>query len=66
MLRGFTVEVHTAAGWQQAASFQDNTRGLVSAPGPADAVDQVRLVVTDPSDYTPDAARVFEVAVRTP
>ncbi|MCP2267004.1 cellulase family glycosylhydrolase [Promicromonospora thailandica] len=66
VLRDFAVEVHTAAGWQQAASFQDNTRGLVSAPGPAAAVDQVRLVVTDPSDYTPDVARVFEVAVRTP
>jgi len=66
VLRDFTVEVHTADGWQQAASFQDNTSGLVSAPGPAAAVDQVRLVVTDPSDYTPDVARVFEVAVRTP
>ncbi|MFD7025506.1 glycoside hydrolase family 5 protein [Promicromonospora sukumoe] len=64
VLRDFTVEVHTPAGWQQAATFQDNTLGLVSAPGPAAAVDQVRLVITDPSNYDPDVARVFEVAVR--
>lgn len=64
VLRDFTVQVHTSAGWQQAGSFQDNTLGLVSAPGPAAAVDQVRLVITDPSNYTPDVARVFEVAVR--
>lgn len=64
VLRDFTVEVHTSAGWQQAGAFDDNTLGLVSVPGPAAAVDQVRLVITDPSNYTPDVARVFEVAVR--
>ncbi|TWD75152.1 F5/8 type C domain-containing protein [Kribbella amoyensis] len=62
VLRTFRIEAHTASGWVQAGTFTGNTRPIVSAPGPAATIDQIRLVITDPSDSTPDIARVYEVA----
>jgi hypothetical protein len=62
VLAAFRVEAHTAAGWVQLGTVTGNTRSLVSVPGPAATVDQIRLTITDPSGTTPDVARVYEVA----
>jgi hypothetical protein len=56
------MEGHTAAGWVQLGTVTGNTRALVSVPGPSATIDQLRLTVTDPSNTTPDIARVYEVA----
>jgi hypothetical protein len=62
VLVDFRVEVHTSTGWVQVASVTGNTRSRFSVPGTAATVDQIRLVVTDPSDNATDIARVYEVA----
>ncbi|WP_427890610.1 cellulase family glycosylhydrolase [Kribbella sp. GL6] len=62
VLVAFKVEAHTSAGWVQLGSVTGNTRSLVSMAGPSGTIDQLRLTVTDPSNTTPDIARVYEVA----
>jgi len=63
MLKDFTIQVHTDAGWQQVASLVDNTQPRVAVRGIGVRADQVRLSITDPSRSTIDVARVFEVEV---
>lgn len=63
ILVDFRVEAHTSAGWVTAATVADNTDALVSVPAPSAPIDQVRLVVTDPSNNAVDIARVYEVAL---
>ena len=62
VLTAFGVEAQPRPGWVQLGSVTGNTRSLVSVPGPAATVDQLRLTITDPSGTTPDIARVYEVA----
>ena len=67
VLVDFTLEVHTDAGWQQAASVTGNTQAAREVPVGVAGVDQVRLVVTNPSASTtePKIARVYELAVHS-
>ncbi|RWZ46208.1 glycoside hydrolase family 5 protein [Labedella phragmitis] len=66
VLVDFTLEVHTGGEWQQVASITGNTQPALDVPVGVAGVDQVRLVVTDPSASTTEAeiARVYELAVR--
>ncbi|SDU60416.1 cellulase family glycosylhydrolase [Jiangella alkaliphila] len=63
ILVDFRVEAHTSAGWVTAATIADNTKAVVSVAAPAASIDQVRLVITDPSNNAVDIARVYEVAL---
>jgi endoglucanase len=65
VLVDFTLEVHTDAGWQQVASVAGNTQSAREIAVGVAGVDQLRLVVTNPSASTTEAkiARVFELAV---
>ena len=66
VLVDFTIEVHTSAGWQQVAAITSNTQAARDVPVGVSGVDQIRLVVTNPSASTTEAkiARVYELAVR--
>ncbi|WP_164234701.1 BNR-4 repeat-containing protein [Microbacterium hydrocarbonoxydans] len=61
VLRDFTVELRTAAGWTPVAAIADNTSNTVVVDAQGLSADAVRLVITDPSDSTTDVARVYEV-----
>jgi hypothetical protein len=63
VLKDFAVQVHTESGWQQVASFVDNTEDRVTIRNVDATADQVRLAISDPSRSTTDVARVFEVEV---
>ncbi|MCK9794545.1 BNR-4 repeat-containing protein [Isoptericola sp. 4D.3] len=63
VLRSFSVELHSAAGWVPAGQVTNNTSATVTLPVPITTADQVRLVVTDPSSSATDVARVYEVEV---
>jgi F5/8 type C domain/NPCBM-associated, NEW3 domain of alpha-galactosidase len=63
MLKDFTVQVHTGAGWRPVASVVDNTQPRVTIRSVDVTADQVRLSISDPSRSTTDVARVFEVEV---
>jgi len=65
VLVDFSVEVHTNAGWQTVATVTGNTQGAREIAVGVAGVDQLRLVVTNPSASTTEAkiARVHEIAV---
>lgn len=63
VLRDFSVELHTAAGWVPVGQVSGNTQGTVTLTFPAVTADQARLLVTDPSASATDVARVYEVEV---
>lgn len=66
VLRDFTIELRTSAGWVEVGRFADNRSGTVTVTAASDVVaDQVRLLITDPSaSTTTDVARVFEIEVQ--
>ncbi|WP_430647448.1 BNR-4 repeat-containing protein [Agromyces sp. GXS1127] len=61
VLRDFTVEVHTDAGWTEIGRYDDSVDGTVVAPANGLVADQVRLLITDPSASSTDVARVYEI-----
>lgn len=61
VLRDFTVEVRTAAGWTQIGSFSDNTASTVTVDAGGATADAVRLRIQTPSASTTNVARVYEV-----
>ncbi|WOF22683.1 cellulase family glycosylhydrolase [Microbacterium betulae] len=65
VLVDFTLEVRTAAGWQQVAAITGNTQAAREIPVGVSDVDGLRLVITDPAASTTEAgiARVHELAV---
>lgn len=63
VLRDFTVEARTADGWRTLATIRGNTAGLVRVPAAGATADQVRLLITDPSQNALDVARVYEIEV---
>ncbi|WP_166348534.1 BNR-4 repeat-containing protein [Phytoactinopolyspora limicola] len=63
VLRDFTIEFHRDGRWHQVADIAGNTSMSVVAETDGAAADQVRLVITDPSDSPIDVARVFEIEV---
>ncbi|HEX6681993.1 MAG TPA: fibronectin type III domain-containing protein [Candidatus Limnocylindrales bacterium] len=64
VLVDFTIEAHTAAGWQQVATITGNIASL-AATGALDVrADQIRVVVTNPSRNATKVARVYEVVVK--
>jgi phosphatidylserine/phosphatidylglycerophosphate/cardiolipin synthase-like enzyme len=65
VLVDFSLEAHTANGWETIASFVDNTDLKASWQGDVQA-DRVRLVVTTPSRSLPHVTRVYQVAVHGP
>lgn len=60
VLRDFTVEVRTAAGWTQIGSFAGNTAGTVTVNAGGATADAVRLLIQTPSASTTNVARVYE------
>lgn len=62
-LKDFTVEVHTADGWQQVADIVDNVDHEVAVNDLDINGDQVRLSISRPSDSSTPIARVFEIEV---
>ncbi|WP_166848127.1 BNR-4 repeat-containing protein [Isoptericola sp. BMS4] len=64
VLRDFTVELHTPAGWAEVGRYTGSTAGVVTVPVPdGTSADRLRLVATDPSASDTDVARVFEIEV---
>lgn len=61
VLRGATVLVHTADGWNEAGSFAANTDRLVRVAVDGLIVDGIRLEISDPSASATDVARIFEI-----
>jgi hypothetical protein len=61
VLRAFQIQVHSAAGWTTVGSYTTNTQRLVRAAVGGTVVDEVRLLITDPSTSATDVARVFEI-----
>jgi hypothetical protein len=61
VLRAFQVQVHTASGWTTVGSYAANSQRLVRASVGGLVVDEVRLIISDPSTSTTDVARVFEI-----
>ncbi len=62
----FTVEVRVGSTWSIVADVVGNDDSALEVPVGVDAVEAIRLTVTDPSDSTTEAelARVAELAVR--
>lgn len=65
VLVDFSIQAHTAAGWQTVQAVTGNTQGAREIAVGVAGVDQLRLVVTNPSASTTEAkiARVHEIAV---
>lgn len=65
VLVDFSIEAHTSAGWQSVATVTGNTHAAREVAVGLAGVDQLRLVVTNPSASTTQAkiARVRELAV---
>lgn len=64
VLVDFRVQVRTNGAWVNLPDVNDNTKGLVSlTTNVSTPVDQVRLVVFDPSNNETDVARVIELAL---
>lgn len=61
VLRGFTVLVHTAEGWNEIGTYAANTDRLVRVDAAGAVVDGIRLEISDPSASATDVARVFEI-----
>lgn len=61
VLRDFSVQVRTAAGWTQIAVIDDNANGEVTVDAQGSTADAVRILITDPSASATDVARVYEV-----
>lgn len=61
VLRDFTVQVRTSAGWVAIGSFDDNALNTVVVDGQGLTADAVRLLITDPSASDTDVARVYEI-----
>ncbi|GAA2878077.1 hypothetical protein GCM10010517_39980 [Streptosporangium fragile] len=63
VLRDFTVEARVGGQWQEIGRVTGNTSGTVTLDAGDVQADQVRLLITDPSNNTLDVARVYEIEV---
>lgn len=61
VLRDFTIDVRTAAGWVTIGTIVDSTANDVVVDAQGLTADAVRLTITDPSDSATDVARVYEI-----